>query len=852
MGERITFGGWLKQRRTDLGMTQEELAERIGCSPIMLRKLEAGMRRPSVQIALLLGDFFSIPTDERTAFVTFARTGGATPGAPGTGTVESSPHAPWRTVWMLHTQMPIPLTILIGREREEVEVRDLLLQPILRLLTLTGPPGIGKTRLAVQVGSDFVEHFEDGVFFVDLAPTKDPRKVLAMIARTLCLKEAGDQPIEEVLRGYVRDKRLLLLLDNFEQVLDAGAQVAKLLEVSPWLKVLITSREALHVRGERSYPVPPLDLPNLQELPAWEELAHYPSVELFVGRAQAVAPHFILTEENAEDVAAVCVGLDGIPLAIELAAAGAGVLTPREMRNGLDSRLALALVGPRDLPGRQRTLEQAIGWSYDLLGAGEQVLFRRLAVFAGGFTAKVAGVTCQEEGEPAGSVAEKLQMLLDKSLVTKHLAAHDGTVSGGHRLAMLETIREFALKRLEESGELAAMRLRHAMYFLSLAEEAEPHLQPQMQGMNQDAWLVRLEFHHANLSAALENLLEHEEPELIMRLAGALGHFWFTRSYFGEGRGWLNAALARSYDPKMAGGADVSRIAPSVVAKVLNEAGTLATQQGDYGESGQLYGRTLALYRDLGDKLGTAKALNNLGNVAYLRTDYDAARRFYEESLSLARELGNTGGIARLLANLGNLAHERMEYDEANALNEESLQLRREVGDKWGIALVLNNLGTTAREQGDYTIARARHEESLAVWKELGYKWGIARATGQLGEVAYEEGHFSIALSLHGGALALFLDLKERRGIVESLESIAGDLGKLGQSRRASHLLGAAEALRKGIDAPLSSSELLHYEGYVATARAALDEMSFQAAWQEGQAMTMAEAVSYALQGLQA
>jgi predicted ATPase/DNA-binding XRE family transcriptional regulator len=500
MSHEVTFGEWLKQRRTELGVTGDQLAERLSFSLDLLRKLESGARHPSGQITRLLADYFRIPTDEREAFVSFARTGGvtATPFVKSASEpVDNSQAAPWRSAYVRQTNLPAVLTPLIGREQELEAGHQQILNPKTRLLTLIGPPGIGKTRLALQVASNAVEHFDDGIFFVDLSPVSDPDSVLPTIGRALGLKEAGERPIEELLLDFARDKRALLVLDNFEQVLDAAPLVVKLMESGPWLKAVVTSREALHVRGERHLSVPALNVPDMNRLPPVESLLNYSAVELFAERAVEVAPGFVLTDKNAEDVAQVCVALEGLPLAIELAAARLRHLSPRVLRAELSSRLKLLTGGRRDLPPRQRTLFSAIEWSYDLLSEKEQDLFAKLGVFSGGFTASAVYAVCGAKSErDVPAVQEILFSLVDKSIVKE---ANSDAVTGDMRFGMLEVIREFAVERLEERGEIEEARQRHALYFMALAEESEFPLS----GADQIPWLNRLEAEYDNLLAAL-------------------------------------------------------------------------------------------------------------------------------------------------------------------------------------------------------------------------------------------------------------------------------------------------------------------------------------------------------------
>ncbi len=812
MSDTLSFGGWLRGRRKEAGVTQEELADRIGCSPIMIQKIEGGGRRPSGQIAHLLADYFRVPTDEQEAFVTFARTGRAASDSPEPAANGVTGRAPWRSAYRHKTNLPAMLTPLIGRESTEQEIREMLLQPKLRLLTLSGAPGIGKTRLALQVASDLVEHFEDGAYLVDLAPVSDPDLVIPAIVGALGLKETAGQSIEELLLGHVRGRRMLLLLDNFEQVLDAAPAVISLMQASPWLKVLVTSREALHVRGERRFSVPPLELPDLTLTPTSDPealllLSHNPAVELFVERTQAASSDFALTEENAEDVAAICISLEGLPLAIELAAARAVMLSPQQIRASLDNRLKLLAYGARDLPLRQRTLRAAIDWSYDLLDEEEQMLFRRISVFVGSCTLPAIEAVCTYEGEDDLSVdtMSRVNSLIDKSLLAK------GRPATEPRFGMLETVREYAIEQLEVSQELEAAQRGHADYYLKLAEEAEA----QLTGQEQEAWLHRLEEEHDNLRAAMGWCIEKEEAEVALRLSGALARFWYRRGHITEGRKWLDLALATAERRLQL--ADELTIEGSksmieVWAKALNGAGILASIQGDYGGSRSRFKMSLVLARKLGDKQSIVNTLHNLGTGLQEQGDHVSARSMHEESLMLRRELGDKRGVAMSLNNLGIILKEQGDYARARNLQEEGLALRRELGDNWGVAMSLNNLGVVAEEQEDYVSARSYLEQSLALRHDLGDKVGIASCLEELGRVA----------------TASTPDNKETQ-------------------RRAVVLFGAAEALREALSTPLSPVERPLVERGVADLRALLDEATWQAAWAEGASMTMEQAIDAAL-----
>jgi predicted ATPase/class 3 adenylate cyclase len=736
---------------------------------------------------------------------------------------------PLRTLRARPNNLPLQPTPLVGREREVEEVAERVRGEEVRLLTLTGPGGTGKTRLALQAGADLLEGADDGVFFVSLATITDPELVPSAIAGSLGLKESAEEPLMETLESYLQHKRLLLILDNFEQVLEGSTLVGALLGSCPNLKVLATSRIPLGLYGEQEYPVPPLALPDPKVLPPLVVLTQYEAVRLFVERAKAVKPDFEVTNESAPAVAEICIRLDGLPLAIELAAVRTKLLPPQALLIRLGNRLKLLKGGARNLPARQQTLRATIDWSYDLLTEEEKTLFGRLSVFSGGHTIEAAEAVCDPGGDL--DALEVVGSLLEKSL----LRQEEG-VGGESRFVMLETVHEYARERLEKSGEAEELKRRHAAYFVALAEEAHPELK----GQDQLKWLQRLEAEHDNTRAALSWALRQEKVELGLRLAGALQRFWWTRGYDSEGRRWLEGALAMD-----GRGSVESR------AMALAGVGSLASHQGDFDRAEEALVEGLELLA--GEVIERTEVklllLLTLGTVALEREDFGKATRLFEESLSSSREAGNDWGLARSVMSLATVIHEQGDLERTIGLFEEGIDLFRERGDKVGLAGCLINLGLAVYSEGDIWRASKLTEEGVGLWRELGVGADTAVGLCNLGWMALVQKDFGKATDCYEESLRLAWDTGMEPVVLTTLEGYACLAGAQGEAQRAARLWVAAQTIQEARNIPRDTYWLAEADSRISAVRSNLGEQAWDEAWREGRAMPLDEAVSYALAG---
>ena len=727
-------------------------------------------------------------------------------------------------------RLPVARTPLVGRERELEAVKQLLRDPAVRLVTLTGAGGSGKTRLGLELCRELLSAFQSHVFFVALGSISDPGMVPAAIAESVGIRETGGRAPLDLLRDYFREcepSQVLLLLDNLEHILPASSFVVELMEGSPGLKVLVTSRAGLRIYGEHEFPVPPLALPDARQWNSLAALIENPSIALFTQRAAAVKPDFQLTAENAPIVAEICARVDGLPLAIELAAARVKMLPLSGILTRLESRLQLLTAGARDLPERQQTLRNTIEWSYGLLTEAEQKLLRRLSVFWGGCTLEGAEAVCNTKGDLGADIFDLMSSLVDKSLIQQRQQTHDEP-----RFRMLETIREYALERLQQGGEEPATKRAHAAYCLVLGEEGNPELNEP----DRAAWLARCDIEHDDFRAALDFLFQTGDLEWGFRFCTALFRFWDMREHSAEGRAQLEHILDLA-------GEKYTRER----AKACLYLGAFTTAQGDFQAADHFSELARLLFEQIGDPLGVALSWNAAAIGARDRGDYVTAQNNFEKSLTFFRTMADRVATARCLHNLGNVSKIRGDYARARMALTEAMEIFKGLGDSSGAAWALNQQADVARDQGDLPGARALYERALFAFRTAGDRWGQARSLADLGIIACELDDHSSAFANFRESLDIFKGLEHRRGIARVLEGLGCYALSMGDARRALSVAAAASHLRKIVSAPLTPAEQSKLDQRLARAWQQLGESEGKKAWSEGYSMAMDNAIQYAL-----
>ena len=807
MADTASFGYWVRRWRKACDLTQKQLAEKVPCAVVTINKIEIDERRPSRHMAERLASCLNIPEAQRSNFIQVAIREKPVytlylPERPAATSPDS------RVV----SKVPAPLTRLIGRRLEVEAIKDCVRRADVRLVTLSGLGGVGKTRLATQVAQELISDFWDGVFFISLAPLTDPELLPIAIAKSIEAFQTQGGAVKEILTRHLANQTTLLVLDNFEHLLPAGLFVSELLKSTSALKILSTSRTPLHLYGERRFIIQPFDLPD--QCDGFSELEQNDAVALFVERAQAAQYDFKLTPDNAAHIARICQRLDGLPLAIELAAARMNALSPQALLKNLETRLPLLTGGPRDVPLRQQTLTDTVAWSYELLSQTERTLLERLSVFRGGGTLEAIESICSEM--ESSITIKGLAALVDQSLVGRH------NINNEPRYTMLETIREFAAMRLKSKGAGGGIQRRHLAYYLELAQRAEPELT----GKDELIWLDRLEIELDNLRAALDfGLREDASPEIkesAAMLAGTLWYFWYSRGLSQEGGEWCRRALA------------FTAVENEARAKVLAGTGSLLWAQ-DYNEEAHSYlDEAISLFRRYNDLSKLAETLHISGHVEHGRQDYVIAKERFAESLALYQKLEDEANYFTLIKDMGLMAYIQGEYEMAKSYYEESLEWFRSNGMKDGIGSAMRWLGDLERVSGSYEQAASDYREALQYNSEVDLPLAVAATLSRLGQIALHEEEVDEAQSLFLDALKMNHEGGNRYGLVECLVGLAGVAVLKKEPEQAAKLFGAAQALLNSINIPLFPTERMDWERDEKRMRAQFPSDKLESALEQG------------------
>lgn len=734
-------------------------------------------------------------------------------------------------VEFIQHNLPAQITSFIGREAEIAAVKETLERNQVRLLTLTGPGGTGKTRLSLQVSAGLLDQYKDGVFFVSLAEAREPVLVVSKLAELLGVREGGSQSLLESVKSYLRDKHMLLLLDNFEQVLDAAPLISGLLESAPQLKLLVTSRALLNVRGEHEFQVPTLQLPEPDADREAEKLVNYESIRMFIERAKTINPRFVLDDQSGPVIAEICRRLDGLPLAIELAAARLKMLSPEKLLNLLSSRLKILTGGGRDLPERQQTLRNTLEWSVQLLNQQDQTLFARLGVFIGGFTLESAQVVCHLESDTGLDIFQGIESLLNNSLLQlEHLDDFQP------RFRMLETIRDFAQERLAESGEMETLQYWHAQYFIGKINEMSPMLSTR----EADRGLAWVDAEHDNLRAALASCFRDTSLlELAPWLVISMNWPWYRRGFLSEGRDWANRVLRSSVAQE--------QTLPRCFA--LWSSGAMAMWQGDLNNALSLLEEAVAISKSIEYPMAVALTLLFLGTTQVNRGEDKIALQYLHEAQELYEQLAMPWYLAITLVHMGNATLGMGDIPNARVYLDQALPISRQIGENWLISFILNNYGEVARTEGDYQKAQLYYEESEGLLRAMGDKGDLARLVHNLGCVARHMGDLAVAENRFKESLAMFIKLGNQRGMAECLASSAGLWSERGQMLPAAKLLGAAQALLDATGASWWPADRVEVERNLENLRLSLEPTQFDVAWETGKKMSLETAIAYAQKG---